>query len=66
MVYCNEKKKKKLGVEDIDANHDFFQKDHPNYPISILIGQKFIWDNILNQPHECEPIHANELLYRTP
>jgi hypothetical protein len=53
-------------VEDIDANHDFFQKDHPNYPISILIGQKFIWDNILNQPHECEPIHANELLYRTP
>jgi hypothetical protein len=59
-------KKEKLGVEDIDANHEFFQKEQPNYPISISIGQEFIWDNILIQPHEYESVHTNELSYHTP
>jgi Domain of unknown function (DUF4216) len=59
-------KKEKLGVEDIDANHEFFQEEQPNCPVSISIEQKFIWDNILIQPHEYEPVHPNELSYHTP
>ena len=60
------KRRGKFGVEDINANPDYFQEEHPDCPISVSIGQELVWDNVLIQPHQFEPVQPDELSNSTP
>jgi Domain of unknown function (DUF4216) len=64
-IVMKTKRKGKLGVENIDANQEFFQEEQPNCPISISIGQEFIWNNVIIQPRDYEAINPDDLSYRT-